>query len=400
MYDPDLNYIAISYRWGESNKQLVETPDYTAHITSFDLYDLKRLCLYIIYEPDLCDIEYLWVDAISVDQQNHTRKKETILKMNQIYQKATYILTVPDLHWRSLSYQFLAYLIRDWSNRAWVISEYHIAKEKYKKHGTPLKYCFICLFGFMQQSHLDIILNSNAARNEDRFNAILPSWDKYNHLIKNRSTISEWNITDMTSVRLKLYEIMDDLWDKATLLYICSKSFGIAIILPSFASHYERHYLKNAENFTYKAFEEDILHRMIMGLGKTESAKIKQLMNKFKTNSKLIWTENLTNVQLVNHHSLSIKSNSYFINPAVKYKSEWEGQSLLSLDDHDKIHKVFIPFFTFTTTRYIDFPDVYEYCAGIHLVGNIDKNRWLLIGASFDYKQEDYSSDPYAFTIF
>ncbi|CAO3638586.1 unnamed protein product [Cunninghamella blakesleeana] len=66
----------------------------------------------------------------------------------------------------------------------------------------------------MQRSHLDMILNSNASRNEDRFNAILSSWNEYSHLIKNKDTISKWNITNMTLVRLKLYEIMDDLWDK------------------------------------------------------------------------------------------------------------------------------------------------------------------------------------------
>ncbi|CAO3638433.1 unnamed protein product [Cunninghamella blakesleeana] len=41
MYDSDLKYIAISYRWGELNEQLVKTPGYTAHITSFDLFELK-----------------------------------------------------------------------------------------------------------------------------------------------------------------------------------------------------------------------------------------------------------------------------------------------------------------------------------------------------------------------
>ncbi|CAO3638502.1 unnamed protein product [Cunninghamella blakesleeana] len=251
MYNTDLKYVAIPYRWGELDEQLVETPDYTAHITSFDLYHLNVICLCIKREPDLKNIPYLWIDAISVDQQKHRKKKEIILKMNQIYKNATYIVAVPDLHKRYLEkntvYKEIVNLMvkyrnaiynelfhdehsptndikcptianyaqqhvdnnDDWSNRAWVISEYFIAKEKYEKHKTPLKYMFTSLLWigtpffsyhfnngdndnkkngsilhhedaidcktfhqfvksrFMQRSHLEMILNSNATRNED-----------------------------------------------------------------------------------------------------------------------------------------------------------------------------------------------------------------------------------------
>ncbi|CAO3652042.1 unnamed protein product [Cunninghamella blakesleeana] len=98
MYDSDLKYIAISYRWGEMQEQLLETPDYTAHITSFHLVHLQKLCYCITKEPELKEVRYLWIDAISVDQQNHAKKKETVLKMSQIYEMATFILAVPDLH--------------------------------------------------------------------------------------------------------------------------------------------------------------------------------------------------------------------------------------------------------------------------------------------------------------
>ncbi|CAO3652225.1 unnamed protein product [Cunninghamella blakesleeana] len=76
MYDSDLKYIAISYRWGEVPEQLLQTPDYVAHIISFDMASLINLCYLIYDEPDLKDIQYLWVDAISVDQQNHLKKKK------------------------------------------------------------------------------------------------------------------------------------------------------------------------------------------------------------------------------------------------------------------------------------------------------------------------------------
>ncbi|CAO3637732.1 unnamed protein product [Cunninghamella blakesleeana] len=570
MYDSDLKYIAISYRWGELNEQQLETPDYTAHITSFDLVDFCLLCEYISNEPDLKDIKYLWIDAISVDQQNKKGKKKTILKMNQIYKKAAYIVAVPDLHKEYLLkntaneeimnlieekykniiykeifnsehsptdnsinddikssitinsiqqqqqhhinnnqhsfiqkltnrrlikknnelkkeneelkreneeikvemkenemqqkkqeikkvYQFLAYLIEDWSNRAWVISEYHIAKQKYMKHGTPLKYWFISLLydldspffsyhfnddddqqplqqctinnknddnnknvltyhevidpktfhqfvksKFMQRSHLEMILNSNATRNEDRFNAILPSWNEYKHLIKN---VSKWNITNMTSVRLKLYEIMndDDLWDKAKLLHACSSNVN-NYILPSFASQYNMSQLMVTDkykynNFTYKEFKDKLL-KYIDYKYEEKATQIKQLMNKYETNSKAIWTENLASIQFDQHRCcLSVKSKMYFIRKDVyslnylKYK--------LSLCDDDEVQYVFMPFFTFNLPGYIDDPKICKCSSSIYLIGNRDKNKWMLfLGKSYEYKSEHFCSDDYTFNIY
>ncbi|CAO3637663.1 unnamed protein product [Cunninghamella blakesleeana] len=539
MYDPSLKYICISYRWGELNEQLVETPDYTAHITSFDLWHLGYLCETIKRDPGLKRIPYLWIDAISVDQENHARKKDTILKMNQIYQNASFILAVPDLHKEYLCkntanqailnlllwkyrytiyniifnnadsfidhsthstqlqlqeqeqqtnknqysnlqyltsnklineieqlkmemkekeienklnqvkdelkkiYEFLAYLIDDWSNRAWVISEYHIAKEKYMKYGTPLKYWFISLeyykpifsyhfdndnddndrqhrstinnknddddddddddrynkrltykdvndaktfhqfikSRFMQRSHLEMILNSNATRNEDRFHAILPSWNEYHHLIINRNTIPEWNITDMTSVRLKLYSIMN-LWDKATLLYACSGNTDI--ILPSFANFHNVYSLRIVEksdynHVEYKEFEEGILNYIRTFIKEEEKAiQMKQLINEYKINSKPIWIENLTSIQLEQQQCyLSVHSNSYFIKTEILSDEHYNYvRSLipnkLSLNgDDDEIHRVSIPFFTFTDLLdYMDYPPVYRHSSTIHLIAN------------------------------
>lgn len=85
-----------------------------------------------------------------------------------------------------------------------------------------------------------MILNSNASRNEDRFYAILPSWKKYNHLIEDNNTIPNWNITDMVLVKLKLYQITDDLWDKARLLLVYSIHIDKPIF-PSFATYNDLH---------------------------------------------------------------------------------------------------------------------------------------------------------------
>ncbi|CAO3638482.1 unnamed protein product [Cunninghamella blakesleeana] len=446
MYDPKLKYIAISYRWGELNEQLVKTPDYTAHITSFNLNDFNRLCQFIHGDPDFEDIQYVWIDAISVDQRNKEAKKNTILKMNQIYQNASYILAVPDLHKGYLekntanievidlieknketiyhdiynhqqqqdskmklenkimeydelkkAYQFLAYLMEDWSNRAWVISEYHIAKEKYKKEGIPLKYAFISVISgpigqsffsyhfddddyqqkqqyttnneydnknnnklnymdatdvktfhqfvkerFMQRPHLDMMLNSNAARNEDRFHAILPSWNEYKHLMKD---VSKWNITDMISVRLKLYEIINngDLWDKAKLLHACLiKDDYKAAILPTYASRYNPDNLRivekyNYNNAIYSKFEEKLLSHLSFCKGEKKANQIKQLMDEYKMNSKPIWTENLISIQFVDCGYLSIKVNSYFIKKSDGGRHYL--RSILPLDNHDEIHE-------------------------------------------------------------
>ncbi|CAO3645255.1 unnamed protein product [Cunninghamella echinulata] len=194
---------------GELSEQLCKTPNYTAHITSFELNDLVILCEFIKKDPCLKDIQYLWIDAISVNQLDDKRKKDTILKMSDIFKTATYILAVPDLHRQHLyknpankeafdlimnhskviytnifnsiqstnenkieeneaiksAYQFLAYLIEDWSNRAWVISEYHIAKEKERTERIPLKYVFLTLFDshlhkkFTSFFHTHLIIN-------------------------------------------------------------------------------------------------------------------------------------------------------------------------------------------------------------------------------------------------
>ncbi|ORZ07407.1 hypothetical protein BCR42DRAFT_397319 [Absidia repens] len=95
----DLNYVALSYRWGEWQETLIDTEvGYTASITSFDLEDFYYLCGAMAGDPDLCSIQYVWVDVICVDQVNHERRKATIYQMSNIYEHAAYILAVPDLH--------------------------------------------------------------------------------------------------------------------------------------------------------------------------------------------------------------------------------------------------------------------------------------------------------------
>ncbi|CAO3601311.1 unnamed protein product [Absidia cylindrospora] len=108
--EKELSFVALSYRWGELHEQIVNTHlGYLATITSFDLDDFYRLCEMMTKEPDLKHIKYVWVDAICVDQTNYERRKATIHQMSNIYDKATYILAVPDLHKKHLENASMAY---------------------------------------------------------------------------------------------------------------------------------------------------------------------------------------------------------------------------------------------------------------------------------------------------
>ncbi|CAO3593798.1 unnamed protein product [Absidia cylindrospora] len=95
----ELSFIALSYRWGELQERLVDTEcGYIASVTSFSLFDFYDVCKMILNDPNLKSIKYVWVDAICIDQTNYERRKATIHQMSSIYEKATFILAVPDLH--------------------------------------------------------------------------------------------------------------------------------------------------------------------------------------------------------------------------------------------------------------------------------------------------------------
>ncbi|ORY97070.1 hypothetical protein BCR42DRAFT_457590 [Absidia repens] len=95
----DLKYVALSYRWGELQETMVDTQvGYTGSVTSLNLEDFYQLCAAMILDSDLQTMDYVWVDAICVDQTNYERRKATIYQMTNIYEKASYILAVPDLH--------------------------------------------------------------------------------------------------------------------------------------------------------------------------------------------------------------------------------------------------------------------------------------------------------------
>lgn len=314
LYDLNIKYFAVSYRWGELCEQLVQTPDYIAHVTSFLLQDLFVLCSYI---KKTFNIPYLWIDGISINQSDFENKKQTIYKMDKIYSIAEKVICVPDLHkeyllmnianveyyiflksnisifkkilndiqlQKMLTYyiegndnilskiklyiklkklninkinyilNWIIYIINDWRNRTWVVSERIIGMKNKLIVYSLLLNCNInldtipdlnnvpfftnCLFTeyFIldmvkkEETIFTMILNSNASKHEDRFFAILPH-TKYSYYI---GDVNSWKISDMTDVILKLLEIID-LDDKITYL-LNYPIFFSDNFLPSFAT--------------------------------------------------------------------------------------------------------------------------------------------------------------------
>ncbi|CAO3593635.1 unnamed protein product [Absidia cylindrospora] len=81
-----------------------------------------------------------------------------------------------------------------------------------------------------------MMLKSKASRNEDRLYAILPQ-SEYRCILSDKNKVSEWNITTLTDVKLKLYEFMNTK-DKLNLLFWSShsKSSNQGMVLPTFAT--------------------------------------------------------------------------------------------------------------------------------------------------------------------
>ncbi|ORY97073.1 hypothetical protein BCR42DRAFT_430495 [Absidia repens] len=193
------------------------------------------------------------------------------------------------------SMEFLVDLVKDWSSRVWVISEFNIAKNK-----NNLKYWFTQLsltyrdfmaydhtkreltffkFNFhysslsgtiintpyyyvnqdksentsvgsttpnsiykrfhytlnhqlSKQTFLEMILSSKTSRNEDRFYSILP----ISEYAKEKAQVSRWKINSMVSVKLKLYEVMSTK-DRLALFFWSANNNAVKKgVLPTFAT--------------------------------------------------------------------------------------------------------------------------------------------------------------------
>ncbi|SAL96418.1 hypothetical protein [Absidia glauca] len=151
----------------------------------------------------------------------------------------------------------LEWMVRDWSNRVWVISEYSIGRHSnmklwfvsicYDNYSTRPRQLFDMfnpdspiLYNELLEERplLNIFLNSKATRNEDRFVAMLPLFREFKQYVTSNA-LSTWNITDMVSVRLRLLRIVSFKEKLAILLSCTLPSFISDIILPSFATAYK-----------------------------------------------------------------------------------------------------------------------------------------------------------------
>ncbi|SAM05815.1 hypothetical protein [Absidia glauca] len=542
----DLPFIAISYRWGELDEQMFMTGvDYIAHVISFALKDLYKLCKMIMSEPRLKHMKYVWLDAICIDQLDEHRKKTTIYRMTDIYSQANYILAVPDLHYdhivddsaRSktsntlrqhvaylyymikgdlknmhqfdkewmddlgipqdisfrqglssesvedlndeimeldvsgdgvdilatlghtfeglkiteksqsckldsrelkfrhllqqmhlqykryrykkqidkrwdeleLSIDFLLSNIREWTNRTWVINEYHIAKSKgkimywfiqFSQDETPLTGLPFFDYDFKEENEpdypskkdhypitvemfqlgvrfkgdfadelvkrpfLEMILASRAAKPGDRFHAILPL-SQYRHVLEHKSTVSSWNITDMASVRQKLLELMT-IQDRLNLLYYCS--FGmLAPILPSFVT------VQGVS--TGSGPRPDVVDM----LNTTQSKHNFDLDGQHdKASVELDLSQRLPMLRLI--------PTCFYLHKLRKgdfhYYERWgrthEMWAKLGLDpDHDPLVEVSLPLILYKPNG-VPLKSAYDFTLDLQLVGSLKKNCWVV----------------------
>ncbi|KAI8338689.1 hypothetical protein BC941DRAFT_512807 [Chlamydoabsidia padenii] len=533
----EIPYIAISYRWGEISEQIVSTGvGYNAHITSFKLRDLYKLCKMILKEPTLKHMRYAWVDAICIDQLDDNRKKTTIYRMTDIYHKANHIVAVPDLNYGHLaenlvnthtsqivekhvnylyhmiqsnltkmdeldkvwmddlgipqdskfrqhfcrddqcslndnimkqksdeesaldnaiqqlvtpgdfpvpescefssrqlvnhfflrlkddewsrqiaereenlnqSLGYLQSIMMDWSNRTWVINEYHIAKTKgeimywfihFSHPDTPLLGLPFFVYRFDKESHqtidshavyhftsgmefqgrnfvkdlmiqlsgrsfLSMILNSKAARHEDRFHAILPLTN-YRHFLKDKNTVSSWKIKSISLVRQKLLEFMT-VEDKLNLLYM-STHHGDLPILPSFVT---------------KTHELGLDYN-IMDIISTSHSFID---NQYEYN----FVDDAVHLDLKQHRPMiRLTPKVYYVDELCEdcpdYYELWGRDNNIWSDlglipDHDPLTNVCIPLILYKHKEGgIEVENRSLFSIGLQLLGSLNKNCWIL----------------------
>ncbi|CAO3593802.1 unnamed protein product [Absidia cylindrospora] len=563
----DVTFVTLSYRWGELQEKMVDTQvGYNASITSFALDDFFQLCLMMTMEKDIKAIKYVWVDAICVDQ-HPARRKQTIYRMSDIYERATYILAVPDLHaaylkstittsddiikgsarygqdlyhlihgnshqlkaieeqfldtigvprdpaLRTLLFEYTDYfakglmndtphcafyndletlhhiyetsqasarglpalarrgggphndalkelhhckettcpllafethddeancsrmrrrerknkkydqecqrtimersqcirqtmvfltdLIKDWSSRVWVISEYSIAKKKnnLKYWFTQIKWSLetsadMSAFTFFkftfdtlpfssdeptyhlsgkasnpvyptfhstmtrqlnQQSFLEMILLSKASRHEDRFFAILPQ-TVYKYVFYNKNYVDQWKIGHLLSVKLKLYEIMN-IKDKWTLLFWSSDiQRGHQLTFPTFAT----------TTLPALNVDPDLLTRYPSNFDLTDASSIMLLYDPTDDEDVAF---------------LSVKPLSYYVNdrfdirgPAgISLEQEHALFKHLAIDPHGRLDYVCIPALNIYTQD--QYPGVFCWLC---LIGSFTSNKWVL----------------------
>ncbi|CAO3601290.1 unnamed protein product [Absidia cylindrospora] len=308
--------------------------------------------------------------------------------------------------------KFLEDLIKDWSARVWVISEYNIAKKK-----NNLKYWFIQLssrktegqpfftFDFTNpafsdavqkapfvlspllqdknpahllfhrliikqlhsQSFLEMMLKSMATKNEDRFYAILPQ-SKYKD---NVHQVADWNINTMVSVKLKLFEIMDNK-DRWLLLFFSGhySSVNSYQVLPTFC----------ASNIDFAEVDDY-----------TEGYP--RQFDTYNASSAITLHYN-NDVRL---HYLQLTPKEYYV--AVKRISDDNvlGQRpkktlyhRLQLAPHRLMDVVYLPYYDARDVSSSGVTQAHQTYHSIALFGNFAENKWILGTPHWDFKMADF----------
>lgn len=261
----DINYYAVSYKWGEHHQWRIKTDFYIASITSFSKKNLIKLC-----KKYKGIISYLWIDAICINQTNYKQRKETIYHMDDIYKRSKKIIAIPDLcyceqnsrmeyisendiisavyeincsekffasqkdPW-TLSYEnmieyervrsikgciYINDVVKEWAQRSWVISERFIGIKEKKleiillKSEVTIPYLEWKVFLnidwdiiFDQYNIIRSIINSKSTKFIDRLFAILPH-TKYKNIL-NTFNEQKIQINNLIELKIKLLDILD-----------------------------------------------------------------------------------------------------------------------------------------------------------------------------------------------
>ncbi|KAI8078786.1 uncharacterized protein BX664DRAFT_369197 [Halteromyces radiatus] len=270
------------------------------------------------------------------------------------------------------AFKFLVYLVMDWANRVWVISEYSIGRR------SKMKLCFLSacssvnldnqptklldLFNerrptifdrpLKERSFLDMMMYSKATRNEDRFYAVLPLYKQFKHFADNHE-ISTWGINDQLSVRLQLLRIVQ-FQEKLAILLLCTQSSFVSdIILPSFAScnsGAEEHILDWATKLSYKP---TLLKEI--ELLKDEDANCDYL--------RVVVPRSRTYyVDTIHAHDIELTENA---------------RGKLGLDLAELVTS-FLPITVHSDERT-------NHTLGVKLLGNLEKNIWIMLNRMTDW---------------
>ncbi|KAG0171792.1 hypothetical protein DFQ28_004783 [Apophysomyces sp. BC1034] len=255
-------YYAISYRWGQHKRWEIETKDYTAVVTSVSQENLIKLCR--MYHEE---VRYIWIDVVCINQTDRIQRKAAISRMDEIYERSTKIIAVPDLCYcdrnprmpnvtakdveraiKEISHSenkitnhrfnkkfidderkdvlstagsvFILEVVHEWAERCWVVSERVIGDNGKKldvvifraNKSIPYRYWPRYLkvdwqIHFDQAVAIKTIINAESTKYVDRLFAILPHTKYKSDML--RLVDRDQFIPDMTDLKMTLMSILD-----------------------------------------------------------------------------------------------------------------------------------------------------------------------------------------------